>query len=319
MTGTGKYEQLLQRCASLEPVATAVAHPCEASALAGAIEAGEKKLITPILVGPAAKIREVANEAGISLGSARIVDAAHSHESAAKAVALVRSGEAELLMKGSLHTDELLGAVVARETGLRTGRRISHVFIMDVPTYHKVLIVTDAAINIAPALDDKVDICQNAIDLARALGLDQPKVAILAAVETVNSKMPSTIDAACLCKMADRGQIKGALLDGPLAFDNAISKQAAGIKGITSEVAGDPDILLVPDLEAGNILAKQLTFLANADSAGLVLGARVPIILTSRADTVRSKIASCAVAVIAAHAKRQAKAATAVRAASGAA
>ena len=309
MTGTGKYEQLLQRCAALEPVPTAVAHPCEASALTGAIEAGEKKLITPILVGPEAKIREVANAAGVSLGSARIVDAAHSHESAAKAVALVRSGEAELLMKGSLHTDELLGAVVARETGLRTGRRISHVFIMDVPTYHKVLIVTDAAINIAPALDDKVDICQNAIDLARALGLEQPKVAILAAVETVNSKMPSTIDAACLCKMADRGQIKGALLDGPLAFDNAISKQAAGIKGITSAVAGDPDILLVPDLEAGNILAKQLTFLANADSAGLVLGARVPIILTSRADSVRSRIASCGVAVIAAHARRRAHAA----------
>ena len=212
-------------------------------------------------------------------------------------------------MKGSLHTDELLGAVVARETGLRTGRRISHVFIMDVPTYHKVLIVTDAAINIAPALDDKVDICQNAIDLARALGLEQPKVAILAAVETVNSKMPSTIDAACLCKMADRGQIKGALLDGPLAFDNAISKQAAQIKGITSEVAGDPDILLVPDLEAGNILAKQLSFLANADSAGLVLGARVPIILTSRADSVRSRIASCGVAVLAAHARRRAHAA----------
>jgi phosphotransacetylase len=225
-----------------------------------------------------------------------------------KAVALVRQGEAELLMKGSLHTDELLGAVVARETGLRTGRRISHVFIMDVPTYHKVLIVTDAAINIAPALDDKVDICQNAIDLARALGLDQPKVAILAAVETVNSKMPSTIDAACLCKMADRGQIKGGLLDGPLAFDNAISKEAAQIKGITSEVAGDPDILLVPDLEAGNILAKQLTFLANADSAGLVLGARVPIILTSRADSVRSRIASCGVAVLAAHARRRAPA-----------
>ena len=309
MTGTGKYEQLLLRCAALEPIPTAVAHPCEASALAGAVEAGEKKLITPILVGPAAKIREVAKEAGISLGSARIVDAAHSHESAAKAVALVRSGEAELLMKGSLHTDELLGAVVARETGLRTGRRISHVFIMDVPTYHKVLIVTDAAINIAPALDDKVDICQNAIDLARALGLEQPKVAILAAVETVNSKMPSTIDAACLCKMADRGQIKGGLLDGPLAFDNAISKQAAQIKGITSEVAGDPDILLVPDLEAGNILAKQLSFLANADSAGLVLGARVPIILTSRADSVRSRIASCGVAVIAAHARRRSPAA----------
>jgi phosphotransacetylase len=309
MTGTGKYENLLKRCAELDPVPTAVAHPCEASALAGAIEAGEKKLIAPILVGPAAKIHAVASDAKIPLGSVRIVDTAHSHESAATAVALVRSGEAELLMKGSLHTDELLGAVVARETGLRTGRRISHVFIMDVPTYHKVLIVTDAAINIAPALDDKVDICQNAIDLAKALGLDKPKVAILAAVETVNSKMPSTIDAACLCKMADRGQIKGALLDGPLAFDNAISKQAAQIKGITSEVAGDPDILLVPDLEAGNILAKQLTFLANADSAGLVLGARVPIILTSRADSVRSRIASCGVAVLAAYARRRAHAA----------
>ena len=305
MTGTGKYEQLLKRVAELDPVPTAVAHPCEASALAGAIEAGEKKLITPILVGPAAKIRAVASDAKIALGPVRIVDAIHSHESAAKAVALVRSGEAELLMKGSLHTDELLGAVVARETGLRTGRRISHVFIMDVPTYHKVLIVTDAAINIAPALDDKVDICQNAIDLAKALGLDTPKVAILAAVETVNSKMPSTIDAACLCKMADRGQITGALLDGPLAFDNAISKEAARIKGIASEVAGDPDILLVPDLEAGNILAKQLSFLANADSAGLVLGARVPIILTSRADSVQSRIASCGVAVLAAHARRR--------------
>jgi phosphotransacetylase len=308
MTGTGKYEQLLTRCADLDPVPTAVAHPCEASALAGAIEAGDKKLITPILVGPAAKIREVATAANIALGHVRIVDAAHSHDSAAKAVALVRAGEAELLMKGSLHTDELLSAVVARETGLRTGRRISHVFIMDVPTYHKVLIVTDAAINIAPALDDKADICQNAIDLARALGLERPKVAILAAVESVNAKMPSTIDAACLCKMADRGQIKGGVLDGPLAFDNAISAQAARIKGIASEVAGDPDILLVPDLEAGNILAKQLSFLANADSAGLVLGARVPIILTSRADSVRSRIASCGVAVLAAHARRRAHA-----------
>jgi phosphotransacetylase len=306
MSGTGKYEQLLKRCANLEPIPAAVAHPCEASALAGAIEAGEKDLITPILVGPAAKIRQVAKDAGIALGSVRIVDTAHSHESAAKAVALVRAGEAELLIKGSLHTDELLSAVVARETGLRTGRRISHVFIMDVPTYHKVLIVTDAAINIAPALDDKVDICQNAIDLARALGLDTPRLAILAAVETVNSKMQATIDAACLCKMADRGQITGALLDGPLAFDNAISAQAAEIKGIKSQVAGNPDILLVPDLEAGNILAKQLSFLANADSAGLVLGARVPIVLTSRADTVRSRIASCGVAVLAAHARRQA-------------
>ena len=214
-------------------------------------------------------------------------------------------GEAELLMKGSLHTDELLGAVVARETGLRTGRRISHVFLMDVPTYHKVLVVTDAAINIAPTLEDKVDICQNAIDLAIALGVERPKVAVLAAVETVSSKMQATLDAAALCKMAERGQITGGVLDGPLAFDNAISKEAAATKGVKSEVAGDPDILLAPDLEAGNILAKLLSFLANADSAGLVLGAKVPVILTSRADSVRSRIASCAVAMLAAHARRQ--------------
>jgi len=286
-------------------VPTAVAHPCEEMALAGAVEAGEKGLIVPILVGPEAKIREIAEAHRIPLGHLRIVEAPHSHAAAAKAVELVRHGEAELLMKGSLHSDELLGAVVAKETGLRTGRRISHVFIMDVPTYHKVLVVTDAAINIAPSLEDKVDICQNAIDLAVSLGVKKPKVAILAAVETVNSKMQSTLDAAALCKMADRGQIKGGLLDGPLAFDNAISVEAARIKGIESAVAGDPDILLVPDLESGNMLAKQLTFLANADSAGLVLGARVPIILTSRADSVRSRIASCAVALLAAHARRQ--------------
>jgi phosphate acetyltransferase len=304
-TGTGKYEQLLERCRNLEPVATAVAHPCEASALEGAVEAGAKGLIRPILVGPADKLREIAAKSGIDLGKTQIVDVPHSHAAATKAVELVRQGQAELLMKGSLHTDELLSAVVAKETGLRTGRRISHVFIMDVPTYHKVLVVTDAAINIAPTLEDKVDICRNAIDLAIALGVKQPKVAILAAVETVTSKMPSTIDAAALCKMADRGQITGGILDGPLAFDNAISKEAAKVKGIRSEVAGDPDILLVPDLEAGNMLAKQLSFLANADSAGLVLGARVPIILTSRADSVRSRIASCAVAMIAAHARRQ--------------
>ena len=304
-TGTGKYEALLARCRGLDPVTTAVAHPCEASALAGAMDAAAQGLITPILVGPAAKIQEVAAANRIDLGKTRIVDAPHSHGSAAAAVALVRKGEAELLMKGSLHTDELLGAVVARETGLRTGRRLSHVFIMDVPTYHKVLIVTDAAINIAPTLEDKVDICQNAIDLCRAFGIEQPKVAILAAVETVNSKMPATIDAAALCKMAERGQIRGGLLDGPLAFDNAISKEAATIKGIKSEVAGDPDILLAPDLESGNMMAKQLSFLANADSAGLVLGAKVPVILTSRADSLRSRIASCAVAVMAAHMRRQ--------------
>jgi phosphate acetyltransferase len=303
--GTGKYEALLERCRSLDPIATAVAHPCEQTALEGAVDAGEKGLIVPILVGPAAKIREIAKAHGIKLGQIRIVDAAHSHDSAAKAVTLVRQGEAQLLMKGSLHSDEILGAVVAKETGLRTARRISHVFIMDVPNYHKILVITDAAINIAPTLEDKVDICQNAIDLVVTLGIKRPKVAILAAVETVNSKMPATIDAAALCKMADRGQIKGAILDGPLAFDNAISKDAARIKGIDSEVAGDPDILLVPDLESGNMLAKQLSFLANADSAGLVLGARVPIILTSRADSVRSRIASCAVAMLAVHARRQ--------------
>ena len=309
-TGTGKYEQLLARCRSLEPIPTAVAHPCEASALAGALEAGAKGLIIPILVGPADKINEVAKRERIDLGRTRIVDAPHSHAAATRAVELVRKGEAELLMKGSLHTDELLSAVVARETGLRTGRRISHVFLMDVPTYHKVLIVTDAAINIAPALEDKVDIVQNAIDLAVTLGVETPKVAILAAVETVNSKMQATLDAAALCKMAERNQITSGLLDGPLAFDNAISKDAARTKGIKSEVAGDPDILLAPDLEAGNILAKQLTFLANADSAGLVLGARVPIILTSRADSVRARIASCGVAMLAAHARRQALQAT---------
>ena len=303
-TGTGKYEQLVARCKSLAPVTTAVVHPCEQSALAGAAEAAAEGLITPIYVGPKARIAEIAQQGSINLGAAEIIDAPHSHAAAQQAVALVREGRAELLMKGSLHTDELLGAVVARDSGLRTGRRISHVFIMDVPTYHKVLIVTDAAINIAPSLEDKVDICQNAIDLAVSLGLKQPKVAILAAVETVTSKMPATLDAAALCKMAERGQIRNALLEGPLAFDNAISRDAARTKGIKSEVAGDPDILLAPDLEAGNILAKLLNFLAKADSAGLVLGARVPIILTSRADSVRARIASCAVAMLAAHARR---------------
>jgi phosphotransacetylase len=304
-TGTGKYEQLLERCRGLARVPTAVAHPCEESALTGAIEARTRGLIEPILVGPAARIAEIARAQAIELGKAEIIDVPHSHAAAARAVELVREGRAELLMKGSLHTDELLAAVVARDTGLRTARRLSHVFIMDVPTYHKVLIVTDAAINIAPGLEDKVDICQNAIDLCVSLGLEKPKVAILAAVETVNSRMPATLDAAALCKMAERGQIRGGVLDGPLAFDNAISREAARIKGIESNVAGDPDVLLVPDLEAGNILAKQLSFLANADSAGLVLGARVPIILTSRADSVRSRIASCAVAMLVAHARRQ--------------
>ena len=304
-TGTGKYEQLLTKCSSLEPIPTAVAHPCDETSLSGAVEAANKGLIVPILVGPRQKILSTADSAGLDLRSIQIVEAPHSHAAAIKAVELLREAKAELLMKGSLHTDELMAAVVSRDGGLRTARRISHAFVMDVPTYHKVLIVTDGAINIAPTLEDKVDICQNAIDLAVSLGCEWPKVAILAAVETVTSKMPATIDAAALCKMAERGQIKGAILEGPLAFDNAISKQAAKTKGISSNVAGDPDILLVPDLEAGNILAKQLTFLANADSAGIVLGARVPIILTSRADSVRSRIASCGVAMLAAHARRK--------------
>jgi phosphate acetyltransferase len=297
----------LERCKALAAIPTAVAHPCEESALTGAVEAAQAGLIEPILVGPASKIEQTARSANIDLGKLEIVDAQHSVDSAKKAVDLVKQGRAEVLMKGSLHSDELLSAIVSRDGGLRTGRRISHVFVMDVPTYHKVLIVTDAAINITPTLEDKVDICQNAIDLVNALRQDnsvRPKVAILAAVETVTTKMPATIDAAALCKMAERGQIKGGILDGPLAFDNAISKQAADTKGIKSVVAGDPDILLVPDLEAGNILAKQLSFLANADSAGLVLGAKVPVVLTSRADSVRSRIASCAVATLAAHARR---------------
>ena len=303
-TGTGKYDQLLARCRTLGPVVTAVVHPCEASALAGALEAASAGLIDPILVGPAGKIRATAADAGLDLGGARILDTPHSHGAAAAAVALVRAGEAELLMKGSLHTDELLAAVVARDTGLRTARRLSHAFVMVVPTYHKVLVITDAAINIAPTLEDKRDICQNAIDLVTTLRQGRPKVAILAAVETITSKMPATIDAAALCKMAERGQITGAILDGPLAFDNAISVDAAVTKGIRSPVSGDPDILLAPDLEAGNMLAKQLTFLARADSAGIVLGARVPIVLTSRADSVKARIASCAVAALVAASRR---------------
>jgi len=304
-TGTGKYERLLGRCERLDPIPTAVAHPCEATALSGAVEAYQRGLIIPLLVGPAASIAKTAASAGIDLKKLEIIDVPHSHAAAEKAVALIREGRAEILMKGSLHTDELMGAVVSRDGGLRTARRISHVFLMDVPTYHKPLVITDGAINIAPTLEDKVDICQNAIDLAISLGVERPKVAILAAVEIVTSKMPATIDAAALCKMADRGQIKNGILDGPLAFDNAISKEAAETKGIQSPVVGDPDILFAPDLEAGNMLAKQLSFLANADSAGMVLGARVPIILTSRADSVRSRIASCAVAVLVAHARRK--------------
>jgi phosphate acetyltransferase/phosphate butyryltransferase len=304
--GSGKYEQLLARCKSMAVVPTAVAQPCDESSLGAVVEAARAGIIAPILVGPAERIRHVAKSADLDIGPYEIVDAPHSHGAAARAVELVRLGRAQLLMKGSLHTDELMAEVVRRETGLRTERRVSHVFVMDVPTYHKPLIITDAAVNIFPNLDDKRDIVQNAVDFVRALGVERPKVAILSAVETVTTKIPSTIDAAALCKMADRGQIQGAVLDGPLAFDNAISAEAARTKGIASAVAGDPDIAVVPDLEAGNMLAKNLTFLSQADAAGVVLGARVPIILTSRADTDRARIASCGVAALYAAARRRA-------------
>jgi phosphate acetyltransferase len=300
-----KYDALIARCRDLAPVATAVAYPCDGSSLAGAVDAAKAGIIRPLLVGPTAAIRAAAANAKLDIASYEIVDAPHSGDAAEKAVELVRLGKAELLMKGSLHTDELMGAVVRKETGLRTARRISHCFIMDVPTYPKPLVVTDAAVNIYPTLEDKIDIVRNAIDLAHALGLDQPRVAIMSAVETVNPKIQSTLDAAALCKMADRGQITGGLLDGPLALDNAINIAAAKIKGIVSPVAGQADILVVPDLEAGNMLAKNLSFLADADAAGIVLGARVPIILTSRADTVRARMASCAVAALYAHAQRK--------------
>lgn len=301
-----KYDALILRCRALAPVRTAVAHPCDETSLAAAVEAGALGLIVPILVGPAARIRRLAEEAKLELDGLELVDTPHSHASAAKAIEIVRAGRADALMKGSLHTDELMGEVLQADTGIRTARRVSHAFVMDVPMYAKPLFITDAAINIFPTLEDKVDIVQNAIDLAHALGIPEPKVAILSAVETVTSKLPSTIDAAALCKMAERGQIRGAKVDGPLAFDNAVSREAAAMKGIVSDVAGDADILLVPDLEAGNMLAKELTFLADADAAGIVLGARVPIILTSRADNLRTRMASCAVAVLYAHATRTA-------------
>jgi phosphate acetyltransferase len=296
-----KYERLIAAAKKLHPIATAVAHPCDETSLKGALEAGEGGLIKPILVGPVKKIEGVAKQFSLNLGGVDIVDVPHSHAAAEKAVELVRTGKAELLMKGSLHTDELLAEVVKRDTGLRTGRRISHVFIMDVPGHAQTLFITDAAVDIAPDLDAKRDIIQNAIDLFAGLGLGTPKVAILSAVETVTPTIPSTIEAAALCKMADRRQITGGELDGPLAFDNAISPEAARIKGIASPVAGQAQILVVPDLEAGNMLAKNLTFLSHADAAGIVLGARVPIILTSRADHVRTRMASCAVAVLYRH------------------
>ncbi|WP_278393005.1 bifunctional enoyl-CoA hydratase/phosphate acetyltransferase [Sphingobium yanoikuyae] len=300
------YHRLIAAAASDRPIATAVAHPCSPAALTAAIEAAEALLIEPLLVGPEAKIRKAAAEAGKDISAYRIIPADHSHDAAAKAVALIQAGEARLLMKGSLHTDELMGAVVARATGLRTERRISHAYLMDVPGHPRPLIITDAAINIAPTLEEKADIIRNAIDLAHVIEIEEPRVAILSAVETVNPAMQSTLDAAALCKMADRGQITGGLLDGPLAFDNAISEAAAKEKGIVSPVAGKAEILVVPDIEAGNMLAKQLTFLGGADAAGVVLGARVPIILTSRADSLRTRLASCAVAVLLARAATKA-------------
>lgn len=303
---TDVFSRLIKSCEGMPPVACAVVHPCDHDSLLGPIEAAKRKLITPILVGPEAKIREAAKAAGADISSFRIVDTEHSHAAAEKAVAMARAGEVEALMKGSLHTDELMAAVVPSATGLRTARRISHVFIMDVPTYPRVLLVTDAAININPGLKEKADIVQNAIDLAHVLGIKEPKVAILSAVETVNPDIPSTLEAASLCKMADRKQITGGVLDGPLAFDNAVSEQAAKTKRIESPVAGRADILLVPDLEAGNMLAKQLQYLAGADGAGVVLGTRVPIVLTSRADSVRTRLASAAVMAKVAHARRTA-------------
>jgi phosphate acetyltransferase len=300
-----KYERLIARAKQVPAARTVVVHPCEETALRGPIEAAHTGIIVPILVGPAAKIGAIAREHGLDISRFEIVDVPHSHAAAAKAVELIQQSKAELLMKGSLHTDELMREVTSSKTGLRTERRISHIFIMDVPGYDETLFITDAAINIFPDLDAKRDIVQNAIDLFTQVGLGTPRVAILSAVETVTSKIPSTIEAAALCKMADRGQITGGVLDGPLAFDNAIDPQAALIKGIKSEVAGRAQILVVPDLEAGNMLAKNLAFMAKADTAGLVLGARVPIILTSRADSVRSRMASCAAAVLYADARRR--------------
>ena len=300
-----KYDRLIEKAKSTSAIKTVVAHPCDETSLRGATEAAEARIIIPILVGPASKIRATAREYGLDIGKFELVDAAHSEASAAKAVELIRESRGELLMKGSLHTDELMREVTSGKTGLRTERRISHVFIMDVPTYTDTLFITDAAINIFPDLETKRDIIQNAIDLFTQVGLGTPRVAILSAVETVTSKIPSTIEAAALCKMADRKQITGGILDGPLAFDNAVNPELAKIKGIKSEVAGRAQILVVPDLEAGNMLAKNLAILAKADLAGIVLGARVPIILTSRADTVRARMASCAAAVIYADARRR--------------
>jgi len=300
-----KYQRLIDYCRSIPPTPTAVVHPCDQSSLEGAVEAARMGLIAPILVGPRGRIEDIARAAGIDISQYPVVDAPYSHAAAELAVQLVREGKAEALMKGSLHTDELMGAVVKRDSGLRTARRVSHCFVMDVPDHEDALIITDAAVNIAPTLEEKADILQNAIDLAHALQLKEVRVAILSAMETVNPKVPSTVEAAALCKMVDRRQITGALVDGPLALDNAIDPEAARIKQIDSPVAGHANVLLVPDLEAGNMLAKSLSFLAGADAAGIVLGARVPIILTSRADSVMTRLASCAVASMVARFRRE--------------
>ena len=302
-----KYDRLIAAAKNVPPAVTLVVHPCDESSLRGVKEAADAGIIKPILVGPAAKIKAAAAKHGIDISGYELVDAPHSEGAAAMAVELIHAAKGELLMKGSLHTDELMRSVTAKATGLRTQRRISHVFVMDVPGYAETLFITDAAINIFPDLDCKRDIIQNAIDLFTQIGFGTPRVAILSAVETVTSAIPSTIEAAALCKMADRGQITGGVVDGPFAFDNAIDKEAARIKGIKSPVAGQAQILVVPDLEAGNMLAKNLSFLAKADSAGIVLGARVPIILTSRADSLRARMASCAVAVLFADARRRAQ------------
>jgi len=300
-----RYQRLIGLSKGLDPIPMAVVHPCDVESLGGALEARDAGLIVPVLIGPQEKICAVAAAQGFKLEGATIVDVPHSHEAAAMAVKMAREGQVLALMKGSLHTDELMSAVVKRDGGLRTNRRISHVFLMDLPTYSSRLLITDAAINIEPTLEEKADIVQNAIDMAIMLGTETPKVAILAAVETVHPKMRSTTDAAALCKMADRGQIRGGLLDGPLAFDNAVSLAAARTKGIRSEVAGRAEILLVPDLESGNMIAKQLEYLAHAVAAGIVLGARVPIVLTSRADNAKTRAASCAIAQVLAHAKQR--------------
>ena len=297
------YQRLIKAVEDMPALATAVVHPCDEVSLAGALQAAEHNLIAPVLVGPPQRIAAAAKALGADISAFPLIASEHSHDSAAKAVALAREGKVGALMKGSLHTDEVLSAVLARDTGIRTERRLSHCFVMDVPGHAEPLIISDAAINIVPDLAAKADITQNAIDLAHALRFAEVRVAVLSAMEVVNPKVPSTLEAAALCKMADRGQIKGALIDGPLALDNAIDAEAARIKGIVSPVAGRANVLIVPDLDAGNMLAKSLTFLANANAAGIVMGARVPVILTSRADSVMVRQTSCAVAVLVASAR----------------